>query len=361
MDRIKVLIVTSSLGGGGAERSAALLSILLADAGYQVHIASVLDDIQYDYKGELLNLGALKKADDSKLGRLNRLLVLRNYLRKHDFDWVIDNRTRTVTWSEWIIARWIYPARKTIWVVRNFKISDYFPANAALARRIYRKAPYIVAVSEEAAENVRKTFGYRNVVTIYNPAANDAILAMAAEAQIPGKFILSYGRLHDESKNLSLLIDSYAKSSLPERQILLYIMGDGADLEMLRQRAAAVRLSDRIVFIPKQQNPFPYVKSALFTVLSSRYEGFPRVVIESLAIGTPVVSVDCSSGPKEIIQHEKNGLLVENDNPDALAHAMDRLAEDHNLYHICKANAQKSIAHLSPENILKEWNSILKK
>ncbi|AWI27015.1 glycosyltransferase [Flavobacterium pallidum] len=361
MNRIKVLIVTSSLGAGGAERSAALLSILLSDAGYGVHIVSVLDDIQYDYKGELLNLGALKNADDSAFGRLKRLLVLRKYLKKHNFDWIIDNRTRTVSWSEWIISKWIYPAKKAIYVVRNFRVDFYFPSHKFIAKRIYRESPYIVAVSKEAAEQVRKTYGYQNVITIYNPAANEKIIEMAHQNPVPGNFILSYGRLHDESKNLSLLIEAYAKSGLPRKNILLYILGDGDDLDKLKHKTEDFHLSDKIIFVPKQSNPFPYVKSALFTVLSSRYEGFPRVVIESLAIGTPVVSVDCSSGPKEIIQNGINGLLVENDNPEALADAMDRLADDHNLYHICKTNAQQSIAHLSPENILKEWNSILKK
>ncbi len=62
-----------------------------------------------------------------------------------------------------------------------------------------------------------------------------------------------------------------------------------------------------------QPEPFPFVKQALFTVLSSNYEGFPMSIIESLACGTPLVSVDCPSGPSEIIEHNVNGLLIEKD------------------------------------------------
>ena len=68
----KICIVTSSLGKGGAEKSSAVLSILLDNLGYEVHIISVLNLIDYDYKGTLLNLGALKSKDDSFFSKLNR-------------------------------------------------------------------------------------------------------------------------------------------------------------------------------------------------------------------------------------------------------------------------------------------------
>jgi glycosyltransferase involved in cell wall biosynthesis len=162
-------------------------------------------------------------------------------------------------------------------------------------------------------------------------------------------------------KNYSLLIDAYALSDLPKQNILLYIVGNGVDIEKLKQKINGMQLQDKIFLKPKMNNPFPMVKSAMFTVLTSQYEGFPRVLIESLALDTPVISVDCHSGPREIIQHKQNGLLVENHNEIALSQAMSQLIQDKALYQTLKENAAKSVSHLSSEEISKQWKKILLK
>jgi glycosyltransferase involved in cell wall biosynthesis len=359
--KTKIAIVSRSLAIGGAERSSALLSILLSNAGFEVHIVTIIDEIEFEYQGKLFNLGILKKKDDSITGRFKRMLVFRDYIKKNKFDWIIDNRTSRSSWSDFIVSRFVFDPPKTIYVIRSFNIQKYFPKNQWIAKIIYRHSPFIVCVSEEIKKVVQKTYGYTNLVRIYNPIDTKKIVSMAENEVEENRYILAYGRIEDEIKNYSLLIDAYAKSLLPKQNMLLFIVGDGSDVLNLKEKVEALMLSDKIIFKPKIVNPFPIVKHAYFTVLTSHFEGFPRVIIESLSVGTPVISVDCQSGPKEIIQNEKNGLLVENYNVPKLSEAMNRFVQDHELYRVCKENARDSVAHLSLDNIAAQWKEILEK
>jgi glycosyltransferase involved in cell wall biosynthesis len=84
------------------------------------------------------------------------------------------------------------------------------------------------------------------------------------------------------------------------------------------------------------------------------------VLIESLSFGIPVVSVDCKSGPSEVINHKKNGLLVDNHNPIALADAFNEFIENKKLYNHCKEQAKQSVEKFSADIISKSWLNLLK-
>jgi N-acetylgalactosamine-N,N'-diacetylbacillosaminyl-diphospho-undecaprenol 4-alpha-N-acetylgalactosaminyltransferase len=83
------------------------------------------------------------------------------------------------------------------------------------------------------------------------------------------------------------------------------------------------------------------------------------VLIEALASGTPVVSFDCKTGPNEIIQHEQNGLLVEDQNVSALSSNLTRLIKDEALYKQCKGNALSSVEPFTIQNVGREWLSLI--
>ena len=139
----------------------------------------------------------------------------------------------------------------------------------------------------------------------------------------------------------------------------MLIIGDGSDKDFILTKTAALQLKNHVLVIPFQKNITPYIQHARCTILTSHFEGFPMAIIESLAVGTPVISVDCETGPNEIIQNNVNGLLVENHNDKALSDAIKNMIEDDNFYQTCKNNAKKSVEHLSLTTISQQWKQLL--
>ncbi len=358
--KLKIAIVTSSLGRGGAQKSSANLSFVLSKLHYDVHVISILNQIDYKYQGQLLNLGKLKDQKDSIFGKIKRFRLFYNYLKSENFDYIIDSRARPKFFKQLLINKILYAHQKVIYVVHSYWLKNYFPKQRFLAKLLYNKAFQLVAVSQEIKKRIKLEYGFNQVSTIYNCLSRSEPVVNQDTPKLPQKFILYFGRIDDKIKNISLLIAGYNQSKLAQKNIKLVILGDGPDTTYLKQKTVDLQLQHQIVFLPYCADPSSIIKRALFSVLSSRYEGFPMVLIESLSFGTPVVSVDCKSGPKEVIQHEINGLLVENHNPKALAKAFDCFLEDKQLYLHCKQNAEKSIEKFSDETISKFWLKLLK-
>lgn len=355
----KICVVVKSLGGGGAERSTGILSILLSELGYEVHVVTAVNDIRYSYAGTLLNLGEIKEQNTKFVGALKRFKVLYKYIRSKDFDYIIDNRTRVNRLQELIISKVLYRSTKTIYCIRSFNLYNYLPSSVLLARLWYSNAYKLVGVSKAISEELKSKYNFNNVETIYNPIEHGSSIMLPGEMVIKGSYILFFGRLIDEVKNISLLLEAYEKSSLPKEKVKLLIMGYGKDKERLLKKVDLMSCSNLIEFVAFKENPNALITNAKYTVLTSHYEGFPRLILESLFLGTPVVSVNCKSGPDEIIEHKKNGLLVDNYNPEAFAEAMNTLYFDNELYDSCKKNAKKSVLKFSQDNIAKAWQKIL--
>lgn len=356
----KICIVVSSLGKGGAEKSSALLSVMLDNLGFEVHIVSVLNDVDYQYAGKLLNLGELKDKDDTFLGRYKRYSVFKKYLKSEQFDIIIDSRSRPTTLKELQISKNLYASFKVVYVVHSYNLDIYFSRIKWFSKFIYKNSHRLIAVSNDIKNKIEQYYQFNNVNTIYNAVDVESNKKLAQNPiSLNYDFVLFYGRLDDDVKNISLLIEAYKNSKLPQEKIKLVILGDGRDKDRLQSKVKSEDLLDSVVFLQFTNNPFQYISRAKFTLLTSRFEGFPMVIPESLSVGTPVISVDCKSGPSEIIKHEFNGLLVENNNVQALSNAMNSFIFDNSLYLKCKQNAEDSIEHLSIENIEKQWSDLL--
>ncbi len=352
--------MVSSLSHGGAQRSSASLTFVFEKLGYDVFVATVLPGVAYDFTGKLFEIHAIKSAIHPSLNRINKLFKFRRFLNQEKFDLIIDNRARVRVLRELVVVKYLYP-KTAIYMIRNFNFEKVFTPYKSFNRWLYKNRR-LVSVSESAAKKAKFELKLRHVEGIPNaiPNLRDYPFLSNQLPELPEKYILCCGRIEDASKNLRLLLSAFKMSELQNDNISLVILGSGPDETMIKQYAEALGVDNSIIWLPFMSNPFTVMANALFVTLTSRYEGFPRVLIESLSVGTPVVSVDCESGPSEVVLNEKNGLLVKNNDPSVFADAMKRLIFDQELYHQCQLNAKKSVEHLSIDNIALRWKTYLK-
>lgn len=357
---LKIAIVTYSLSNGGAEKSAANLSVLFTKMGHKVHIISVLNKIDYNYEGILINLGILKDINHFFTGKIKRFTVFRKLIKKEKFDVIIDNRCKSNFIKEYIIRKLLYSNTKIVNIIHSFNLNNYLFRNKFLSMILFSKSFKLIAVSNEIRNLVLTKYDFKNVEYIpnfypeYLLDNNDKDCFL----NLPKKYILFFGRICDKVKNIRLLLEAYSSSNLIDHSIKLIILGDGPDVQELKKIVIEKEIDKEVIFISYTPNPNKIIRNALFTVLTSRYEGFPMSIIESLSLNTPVVSVDCKSGPKEIVKHKFNGLLVQNNNPKELANAFDMLINDQILIRRLKQNAKISIENFSEKNVSKKWENI---
>jgi len=357
----KICILGISLGKGGAERSMALQSKILDNLGHQVHLVILTDSVLCEYSGELFNLGKLKNKKNSFLSRIFRFKKLRKYIKQNQFDYIIDNRPRNNYLREWYYQNYIYKGVTKIYVVHTSFYNNVLTNRSTLMKGLYLKNKLNVTVSNYIENEILNKNGIFNTVTIHNPFdaqwnVNNSTLPAVLKDK---NYILSYGRLEDKIKDISFLIQSFLISNLWKKEIYLVIMGDGTDKEKLINIAKNSLASDYIIFLNYEKEPFSIIKNAKFTTLTSRYEGFPMVLVESLSLATPVVSLDIISGPAEIIQHKKNGLLVSGRNVYEFAKAMCSFFENENLYTDCKNFAKESVNKYSLESVSVKWDKFI--
>ncbi len=358
--RLKICFVTVTLSDGGAERCAALLSNYFDSQDVEVYHVVFSGKVVYDYSGKLFHLEHLKDKRNSWWSRSKRFFALKQFFDTNHFDYVIDFRTKEYLLQEMIIHNFVFP--KFIQTIHSFKIKSYVPKNKFLAKLLYRNCQQFISVSKGIQEKVNKNYNFLPTKLIYNPIDFEFISNQSKqEVTDDFQYVLSAGSMNKNIKQFNKLVECYANSILPSKRIKLIILGEGKLKNKWIKLAESYNLQDMVIFKGNVKNPFRYYKNALFTISTSKYEGMPMILLESLACGTPIISWDYASGPNEIITNKQNGLLIDNQDTDKLIEAMNLFVLDNNLYLHCKENAVSSVKQFSLETIGNEWLNLFKK
>ena len=200
-----------------------------------------------------------------------------------------------------------------------------------LAKRFYPWADHIVAVSRGVADDLAEVANLPKdrITVIYNPLVSDALTKKAKEPPDHPWFeadqapvILGTGRLILQ-KDFPTLIKAFAKVRNTHRANLV-ILGEGTERMRLQRLVEVLGLCEYVSMPGFVGNPLAYMARAAVVVLPSAWEGFPAVLVEAMACGTPVVSTDCQSGPAEILENGKHGPLVPVGDIDGLASAITK-------------------------------------
>lgn len=199
----------------------------------------------------------------------------------------------------------------------------------------YNNYDKIIAQSDDMMLDLIRNFGIRanKIVKINNPVDFNFIDAKLTSAQKPESFKYNYknvvaiGNL-SARKGFDNLLKVFSR--LKNENILLHILGDGKDREMLHQMKDFLDL-EHVIFHGRQENPYEFLKYADLFILSSRYEGFPNVLLEAGACGTYSLANNCPGGINEIIQNEVNGEIANIENYEDFSQKIVRiLHESHN-------------------------------
>jgi glycosyltransferase involved in cell wall biosynthesis len=198
----------------------------------------------------------------------------------------------------------------------------------------YARADLVTAVSDGVAAELRELLGLpaHKVVAVYNPVIGADLRAQAAEAVTHPFFggdapvLVACGRLV-EVKDYPTMLTAFARLRAT-RPLRLVVLGDGPLRGPLEDDVRVRGLAGDVAFLGFDRNPYKYMAKARLLLQSSRAEGLPGTLIQSMACGTPVVATDCDHGPREVVTSGTDGWLVPVGDAGALADAAGRLLDD---------------------------------
>ena len=347
------MVVISSLPRGGAERVVSTLT--LEWCKYHEVTIALFDGARpaYRYGGRIvdLRLPAMRTRLKKAYRVWERSLGLARLFQRERPD-------RIVSFMESANFPTIVAALATGFLDRLLVSVRNNPSEIAILYRVlipwvYRAPAKVVALSKGvkgALEGIRVPA--EKVWAIPNPLVPEVVAIYAAQSPFIARFILGAGRLHAQ-KGFDRLLSAF--SNVNQSDLHLVILGEGDERTRLVAQTHDLGIESRVHFPGVVTDIWAWYQYAQCFVLSSRYEGFSNVLMEAMASGCPAVSFDCQYGPAEVIEHGKSGLLVPQDDVNALTEVIVQVLSDRTLRMRLSAEGRKRASAFAVEEIAPLW------
>jgi glycosyltransferase involved in cell wall biosynthesis len=328
----RVTLVAASLGPGGAERVISTMADHWAAAGRSVTLVTLsssagdfyslsprVERVALDLLGSSSGILGAIRANSLRVTRLRRAL-----LTSHP-DAVISfgDSTNCLT----LLAAMGTGLRIIVSERSDPRRLPIGRSWAALRRRLYPRALAVVVQTHRVAPWAREFVPEQRVHVIPNFVRVPKVKAARGSGANGARQVAAVGRLSSE-KGFDLLLRAFARCAQRHPEWSLVIAGDGPSRRQLEVQAADAGLAERVHFPGLVRDVDTLLARSDLFVLSSRFEGFPNVLVEAMSVGLAPVAFDCDSGPAEIIRNGVDGVLVPPEDVDALSNELDRLIRD---------------------------------
>lgn len=224
-----------------------------------------------------------------------------------------------------------------------------------------KKYDKVVTICDEMMENTKKLYPFlaEKITRVYNPFNFERVRELANESVdkkmknfYDESYYVSVMRLVTDSKDFLTLIKGFKLAKEKGIQEKLYILGDGPDRKKVEKMIIDEGMEDKIILFGNVKNPYPWIKGAKALIHSSKYEGFGLVLVEALILNTRVISSDCPTGPREILENGELGKLFNIGDYNSLSKYL--LIEDTSNFEILSG-----IEKYNVKNIIKEYEKII--
>jgi glycosyltransferase involved in cell wall biosynthesis len=373
---MKILLLVSSMGSGGAERVASTLVNAWAKRGDSVTLVltfsgrgecfyPLADGVRLIY---LADLAGVRRS--GVRGYSARLSTLRGLIRDGEYEVVISFLTNVN------VAAIVASAGLHVPVIvceHNDPSADGRSRFWRTACRIaYPRASMVTLLTQSAAAEFKRTNPkVRRLFVMPNPlpcelfAVSKSSIAPVESglnrAEDRPRRLVSVGRLH-EQKQHDVLVAAFASLACEFAQWELWIWGEGVKRAALEAQVAAVGLEGRVFFPGKTNLPWTEMARSDVFALTSRFEGLPMALMEAMGLGVAAISFDCHSGPRELMRDGSDGLLIPMGDQYALEQGLRRLFVDDSLRAELGRSAAQSIRErYSVDTVLRQWDVLFER